>query len=266
MDYLGEAGIGQAMTDSTTMCWPWIISNCGDLDIMGYKKPQSYYRDVVWDRSKIEMAVEEIPPAGKQWMIRAWGWPREFRSWTWPGNEGKKMNVNVYSRGDEVRLYINDSLTGSQTSDKAVRFTYNFKVLYRPGILKAVTFTGGKEVASAVLKTAGPPAKLMITADRQEITTNRNDLCYLTVDVLDKNGIRIPNFSSPVTFTCEGEAELAAVDNANPREPRSFQSGRCNAYQGRCMAIIRPTGKPGMATMKVTADGLPQAEYTVGVK
>ena len=73
MDYLGEAGIGQAMTDSTTMCWPWINSNCGDIDLIGYKKPQAFYRDVVWDRSKLEMAVEEMAPEGKKWLIRGMG-------------------------------------------------------------------------------------------------------------------------------------------------------------------------------------------------
>ena len=102
MDYLGEAGIGQAMTDSTTMCWPWINANCGDIDLIGYKKPQAFYRDVVWDRSKIEMAVEEIPPAGKEWLIRDWGWYREYPGWNWPGNEGKNMNVRVYTKHNEV--------------------------------------------------------------------------------------------------------------------------------------------------------------------
>ncbi len=116
MDYLGEAGIGQVMTDSTTMCWPWMNANCGDIDLIGYKKPQAFYRDVVWDRSKLEMAVEEIPPAGKEWLIRAWGWYREYPSWNWPGNEGKKMNVRIYTKYDEVKLELNGKLIATQTS------------------------------------------------------------------------------------------------------------------------------------------------------
>ena len=104
MDYLGEAGIGQVMADSTPMCWPWMNANCGDIDLIGYKKPQAFYRDVVWDRSKLEMAVEEIPPAGKEWIIRAWGWRQGVPS---PGTgrvmKVKNMKVYVYTKCNEVK-------------------------------------------------------------------------------------------------------------------------------------------------------------------
>ena len=90
MDYIGEAGIGQVMTDSVTMCWPWIISNCGDIDLIGYKKPQAFYRDVVWGRSPLEMEVEEIAPEGKVWKIRDWGWRRTSRSWNWAWQRRQK--------------------------------------------------------------------------------------------------------------------------------------------------------------------------------
>jgi beta-galactosidase len=252
MDYLGEAGIGQVMTDSTTMCWPWMNANCGDLDLIGYKKPQSYYRDVVWDRSKIEMAAEEIPPAGKEWMIRAWGWYREYPGWNWPGNEGKNMKVRVYTKCDGVKLELNGKLISEQKAAPDSKFTFVFSVPYEPGELKATALSEGHEVAVKSLVTTGPAESIKITPDRTVITCNRNDLAYLTVELTDSKGARVVDSEARIMFKVEGEAELVAVDNGNPRDPKSFRSDNCKAYHGRCLAILRPTGKPGKVTLSAS--------------
>jgi beta-galactosidase len=265
MDYLGEAGIGQVMTDSVTMHWPWIISNCGDIDFIGYKKPQSYYRDVVWDRSSLEMEVEEIAPVGKKWIIRDWGWRRTFRSWNWPGNEGKNMNVYVYTKCEEVRLELNGKVVVTQTAKPDSKYTYVFSVPYEPGELKAVAVSGGKEMAIKSLKTTGPVEKLKIITDRQSITTNRNDLAYLTVELLDVSGERVPNAETNVRFSIEGEAEIVAVGNANPREPKSFQSANCNSFQGRCLVILRPTGKAGLVKLTAQTGEAVQAKCEIEI-
>jgi beta-galactosidase len=256
MDYIGEAGIGQVMTDSVTMCWPWIISNCGDIDLIGFKKPQAYYRDVVWDRSPLEMEVEEIAPAGKEWKIRDWGWRRTFRSWNWPGNEGKSMKVYVYSKCDEVRLQLNGQEVETQKAKPDSKFTFVFNVPYAAGELKATGYSNGKEVATKVLRTTGPVEKITVSPDRKIITTDRNDLAYFTVELVDKNGDKVPDADAAVQFKIEGEAQLAAVDNGNPRDPKSFQTLSCKTYQGRCMVIVRPTGKPGKIVLTARCNNL----------
>jgi beta-galactosidase len=265
MDYLGEAGIGQTMTDSTTMCWPWIISNCGDLDIMGFKKPQAYYRDVVWDRSPVEMAVEELPPAGKTWLIRAWGWPREYRCWTWPGNEGKIMNVRVYSKCTEVALFLNESLISKQKNDSTGRFTFNFKTIYKPGTLKAVVYSDGKEVASQKLETAGPTASIFISPDRNRISCNRNDLAYIAIELHDANGRLVPWESSLVKLRVEGAADLIGVDNGDPRSPRSFKTNWCKTYNGRCIAILRPEGRKGEVIFTASTENQVPVSCRIGI-
>jgi beta-galactosidase len=265
MDYLGEAGIAQTMTDSTTMCWPWMNSNCGDIDLIGYKKPQAYYRDVVWDRSKLEMAVEEIAPDGKQWMIRAWGWRREFPIWNWTGNEGKNMKVYVYTKCNEVRLELNGRIIESQKSAPGSKFTYQFTVPYEAGELKAIAISDGTEVAVKSLKTTGQVTKIKITPDRQIITNNRNDLAYFTIELEDSDGNRVPVAEANIRFKTEGAAQLVAVDNGNPRDPKSFQADNCNTYHGRCIAILRPTGKPGKATLIASCGELNEARCVIDV-
>ena len=117
---------------------------------------------------RLEMAVEEIPPAGKEWMIRAWGWYREYPGWNWPGNEGKKMNVRVYTKCDEVKLELNGKLIATQTSTPDSKFTYVFSVPYEPGELKAIALSDGKEVAVKSLITTGPAERVKIIPDRTD--------------------------------------------------------------------------------------------------
>lgn len=266
MDYIGEAGIGQVMTDSVTMVWPWIISNCGDIDLIGDKKPQNYYRDVVWDRSPLEMEVEEIAPEGKEWIIRNWGWPRTYRSWNWPGNEGKNMKVFVYSKSDSVRLELNGKPIETKKANPDSKFTYTFNVPYEAGELKAIAITDGNELAVKSIKTTGPAKSILISPDRNEITTNRNDLAYITVDLVDDDGFRVPNDDRTVEFTVEGEAEIAAVGNANPREPKSFQANYCKTFQGRCLVILRPTGGKGKIRLTTVAPEIEPSTMQIVVK
>ncbi|HZK80535.1 MAG TPA: glycoside hydrolase family 2 TIM barrel-domain containing protein, partial [Humisphaera sp.] len=102
MDYIGEAGLGAARLDNERGVY--FDSYCGDLDICGFKKPPSYYRDVVWGRSELEVFVHRPIPQGRRENVAGWGWPDELASWTWPGSESNKLQVAVYSQCDTVRL------------------------------------------------------------------------------------------------------------------------------------------------------------------
>ena len=107
MDYIGEAGIGRPLQVPASRklpngimrmglfympSWPVFNAYCGDLDLIGNKKPASYYQDVVWGNSKIEMLVHRPVPDGMQEVIAPWGFPDELKSWTWPGT-GRQENT-----------------------------------------------------------------------------------------------------------------------------------------------------------------------------
>ena len=177
MDYFGESGIGHAMPSTEKepypMPWPWFNAWCGDIDVCGFKKAQSYYRDVVWGRSQIEMAVHTPMPDGAWERVSSWGWPDETRSWTWPGMAGKSLQVAVYSRCESVRLELNGKILGEKPVSSATKLTANFEVPYQPGELRAVGLINGKEVARTTLKTAGEPKAIRLTADRSTIRADR---------------------------------------------------------------------------------------------
>ncbi len=272
MDYLGESGIGHALVSAKdakpqfSPGWPWYNAYCGDIDICGFKKPQSYFRDVVWKISNLEMAVHSPIPSGMKEIVSYWGWPDEQQSWNWAGNEGEKLQVNVYSNYPEVRLELNGKVIGTKKVSAETKLTASFEVPFEAGELKAIALKEDKEMETKILKTTGKPAKIRLTADRSDIKASRNDLSYITVEITDEAGKLVPNANLPVQFKVEGEGELAAVENGNPKDMKSFRSPQVTSFNGRCLVILRPSGTSGEIKLKAESEGLEGMEITIQTK
>jgi len=272
MDYVGESGIGrseiisQNAKELSAPNWPWYNAYCGDIDICGFKKPQSYFRDVVWKISNLEMAVHTPIPLGMKELVSMWGWPDEQQSWNWMGSEGQKLQVNIYSNYPEVRLELNGKVIGTKPVSKETKLTATFEVPYEAGELKAVGLKDGKEMESKILKTTGNATKIRLTADRSEIKADRNDLSYLTVEVIDENGNLVPDANLLIQFKVEGSGELAALENGNPTDMKSFRGTQVNSYRGKCLVILRPSETVGEIKLKADAAGLEGAEAVVTTK
>jgi beta-galactosidase len=269
MDYLGETGIGHTFyvndKDVFAKEWPWYNAWCGDLDICGFKKPQALFRSVVWGWSPLEIAVHRPLPKGRSEGTSYWGWPDELPSWTWPGKEGEILQVSVSSRCTSVRLELNGRVIGEKSVSEATRLTATFDVPYEPGELKAIGLLDGTDVTDKVIKTAFKPGHLRLTPDRQEIHPDRNDLCYITVEIVDDAGTLMPNVDEPVTFTLSGNGELAATGNAAPNDMKSFRQSTVNFFNGRCMAILRPFARIGFITLKASSPGMKSESVSIRV-
>lgn len=267
IDYLGESAIGHTILSQTPAWWrqkyPWFNSYCGDIDLVGDKKPQSYYRDVLWGRSKLEMAVQRPLPPGRTEELANWGWLDELRSWTWPGVEGKALNVRVYTSGDEVKLLLNGKVVGTKPVPEAAQLLAEFPVPYAKGELRAVAYKDGKEIASLAFRTVSKPARLRLRADRQTILASRNDLAFVSVEIADEEGAPIPDIVRTIDFRVAGVGELAAAGNANPKDVNSFRQPSCRTFRGRCLAILRPTGGEGSITLEASSKGLQPATILV---
>jgi beta-galactosidase len=267
MDYLGETGIGHTGLDSTPgfqlQKFPWFNSYCGDIDLIGGKKPQSYYRDIVWGRSKIEMLVHVPIPEGHKEAVSAWGWPDEVPAYTFPGEEGKTIQVHVYTTYPTVQLQLNGKVIGVQNVSEQMKLTATFNIIYQPGELKAIALQNGMPVDSVVLQTSGRPAQIRLTADRNSIHASRNDLSYVTAEILDESGHLVPDAVLPLDFNLTGAGEIIATANANPSDMESFQRPRHKTFRGKCLIIIRPIGKAGKIVLKANAKGLKTAEVVI---
>ncbi|MCF6356206.1 MAG: DUF4982 domain-containing protein [Draconibacterium sp.] len=267
MDYFGESGIGHNKLKSdgviTLPPWPWFNGFCGDIDIIGNKKPQMYFRDVVWGNSNLEILVHAPIPAGEEEDVSFWGWPNELKSWNWQGNEGTPLQVSVYSRCDKIILELNGKVVGEKPVSEETKLTARFEVPYQPGELVAIGFMEGKEVVRQSLKTTGKPAQLKIVSETENILSDENDLVYFNIEVLDENGLLIPDAEIPINFNIRGKCKLQAVGNGNPTDMKSFQQPKVNSYRGRCQLIVRKTKDCSEIEVTAFSNGLISVNYKV---
>ena len=270
IDYLGEAGIGNALeidpeeNVAQFMDWPWYNGWCGDIDLCGVKKPQSYFRDVVWRIKDIAMAVESPITEGKRSKVSFWGWTNEDARWTYPGREGMPLTVNVYSRSSKVRLYLNEKLIG----EKTVSDTYKaaFSVPYQSGVLKAVCWDGYKEGSSVCIRTTGTPTALRLSADRTVIKADGQDLSYVLVELIDEQGNVVFDNERKIRFTCNGKGRVIATGNASPNDMESFRSDSPKFFKGRAMIILKSNEAPGNLQLNVSSEGIQSASLQIKVE
>jgi beta-galactosidase len=257
MDYLGEASIGHSVLSHANVDflleWPWFNAYCGDIDLCGFKKPQSYYRDVVWGLSQIEMNVHRPIPEGLEEKVSFWGWPDEWPNWNWAGQEGKPIRISIYSSCDSVQLVLNNNDFGFKTLSK---YLARYRIPYEPGELKAFGWIHGKIADSTTLITTGVPASIQLIPDRPAIKANLNDLSYVKVEILDQNGNFVPDANLPIQFDIQGNGKLAGVGNGNPTDMKSFQTPRVSTFRGRCLVIIQPSDQPGTIRLIASSEGL----------
>lgn len=263
MDHLGESGIGNAKLDNDTTKflppWPWFINNSGDISILGFKKPQMLYRDVVWGNSDLEMLVHSPIPEERKEIVSFWGWPDEWKSWNWSGSEGTSLQVSVYSRCDEVRLELNGKVIGTKKVSEETKLTAQFDVPYQPGELVAVGLKEGKEIIRQTLKTTGKPAQLKISTEENAFPGVKSDLVYYNIEVLDENGLLVPNAEIPVEFEISGPCKLQAVASENPKEMHSFQQPLIKTWRGRCQLVLRLEEASGEIVVTAKSEGLQSA-------
>jgi beta-galactosidase len=255
MDFMGEVSLGwYAFTEpkSKTM-WPWTSTYSGDFDICGFRRPRSYYRDILFRHdTKISEFVYSPVPSFEGDNVSRWGWDDIKKSWTWPEYEGKPLQVIVYSAYDSVELHLNGKSLGKKQTNRSTEFKAIWSVPYKKGSLIATGFIGNNKAETCELITTGKPYKIKLTPDRNAITANKQDLCFITVEILDKNGNLIPNAENVVKFTIKGKGKIAAVGNGNPVSIESFQQPFRKAYEGKCLLIVKSTEMEG--TIEVTAE------------
>ena len=206
-DYIGEASIGWRGYFQKQDFFPWNLAYCGDLDICGWKRAQSYYRDVLWKENQLSIWVTPpdhsfaLNPERQSWS--KWHWNDVVPDWSWEGNEGKIMDVNIYSSCDQVELFLNGKSLGEKTTDRSTKYSANWQVPFEPGTISAVGYTGKKKVAVSELHSAGKVTEIKLTADRNKISANGQDLCYITVELDDNHGVVSPKAENLVSFGVE---------------------------------------------------------------
>ena len=247
--------------------YPWHAANCGDLDLTGFRKPQSYYRDILWNGGDRVYATVRLPePEGKKIIAVGWATYPTLATWSWPGEEGKDLQVEVYSGAEKVQLFLNDKLIGEQPTGREQEFKATFSVPYAPGTLKAVGIRGDKPVAENVLTTAGNAAGLRLTADRTQVQADGEDLSFVTVEAVDAQGRFQPHADQEVQFSVSGPGVIAAVGNGDGQDAASYQGNSRKLFDGRALVVIRTSRNAGPIKLSASSSGLTDGSVTLDAR
>ena len=266
LDYLGEAGIGRYYYEGERAGEhyvdggqpDWHGAYCGDVDVTGWRKPISHYREMLWKDSKdLYMAVKEPDGYHGKILETRWSvWPT-WESWNWPSWEGKPIDVEVYTKAPEVTLYLNDKPIGTKAVSQSTEYKAVFTVTYEAGTLRAEA--GGKR---ATLSTAGEPARLRLTADRYVMTAGGQDLSFITVEVIDREGRVCPNAAIPCEAIVKGQGTLLSFASADLKDREPYTSPCVTTWKGRALLVVRSSQKKGKAQVCIKSS-LPTASIFI---
>jgi len=230
-DYIGEP---------TPYPWPARSSYFGIIDLAGFPKDVYYLYQSLFTNTPVLYI---------------------FPHWNWAA--GQTIDVwAYYNNADEVELFLNDKSLGIKKKENDDLHVM-WRVAYTPGTLKAVSRKNGKPVLEKIINTAGAPAAIVATADRNNIKADGTDLSFVTIKIVDKNGNLVPNADNLVKLELSGRGLLAGTDNGNPVSLESFQTPARKAFNGMCLAVIQSTGKPGNISLKLSAENLPPVTVNI---
>ncbi|ROS48915.1 beta-galactosidase [Frigoribacterium sp. PhB24] len=270
-DYLGEAGLGGvsypdgATAHAAAKAYPWLAASSGDLDITGHRRPVSYYRETVFGlRSEPYVAVQRPERHGQPVQGTPWSWSDALPSWSWEGHEGAPVTIEVYSDADEVELVLDGKSLGRSSVGDELAFRATFETTYSPGQLVAVARRGGVETGRTTLRSAAHELRLQVTADRSQLEQGTTDLAFIDVSLTDESGVLRPLADREISVVVEGAAVLQALGSGDPAPHELFSGSTRGTYDGRALAIVRPTGV-GPVSVAVSADGCEPVGLTLTV-
>jgi beta-galactosidase len=230
-DYIGEP---------TPYGWPSRSSYFGVVDLAGFPKDVYYLYQSEWTNKDVLHI---------------------FPHWNW--KEDQTVDVwAYYNHADEVELFLN---AVSQGVKKKVGDDMHvmWRIPFKAGTLKAVSRLNGKEVLVKEVRTAGAPAKVKLEADRSKIKANGNDLSFITVQILDEDGVIISDGNNLVNFEVTGAGTIAGADNGDPVSHESIKSKQRKAFNGLALLVIQSLKEKGNVKIKATSPGLQEASIEI---
>lgn len=257
-DYIGEAGVGIPAYSfgegGFGAQFPCQLSFCGDIDITGFRRPASYFREIVFGlRTAPYITVQDPTHYGQHLLKTPWVISDSLSSWSWKGFEGKPIVVEVYSPGDEVELFLDNVSLGRKPAGEQAGYITLFETVYLPGCLTAVSYVNGEELGRMDLLTAGEPVLIQF-----ETEDCFDELTYLAITLRDSDGRIVPDRDTDLTVRASG-CVLAGLGSGDPKFSYNYLSSVTRTFHGRALAILRGAGVN--TTLTVTAQNGLYAEY-----
>ncbi len=243
IDYLGEAD------------WPNIANGQGLLDRTGFARNIAFQRQSWWTDKPMVYVMRKEGNAGAGDWVSDWS-PTDIDTYD-------EARIQVFSNCDEVELFLNDVSQGAKPRPEDDASPRNWSFTFHTGTLKAVAKNKGVVVATQVLKSAGVPAKILLSADKNKVANNWDDVSYITATVVDENDVPCLNADNQLTFSVTGAGVLAATDNGDLSSTESFLANKRFCFKGRCIAVVKANAGEGKITVTASSDKLKAATVTI---
>ncbi len=242
-DYLGEPSPYNPGTPARS-------SYFGIVDLAGLKKDRFYLYQSRWSDKPM---LHVLP------------------HWTFPGREGMNTPVFCYTNYPKAELFVNGKSMGvREFTDSSVYSRYRLmwnNVTYQPGEIKVVAYDkDGKPMAEEVVKTTGKPQSIRMTADRGTIKADGQDLSFVTVEVVDENGLACPTAANYLFFEAKGAGGIRALCNGDPTDHTPFSSSSMALFSGKLVVVLEAGTEPGEIELKSLGGKLQPATLTVKVR
>lgn len=258
-DYLGEAGVGLPVYGTTqapfSKDYPCLTAGCGSVDLTGYVESQGYYTSIVFGAyKKPYIAVRPVDHAGEVYTVGKWRLTDAVNSWSWPEQDGKIADIEVYSIGAEIELFQDGISLGRKPLEEYRAF---YQAEYRPGKLEAVSYdAAGNEVGREALISAGKSEKMTVLPEEGFLKADGEDLAYINILITDEREIVKMLKDRKISVTVEGAGFLRALASGNPETTENFSDSSYTSYHGRLLAIVQSNGEKGIIRVTASAEGV----------
>ncbi len=244
--------------------WPLKCWNGGFVDWAGFRRPSSWVLEsLISERPMVRLVVNRPETKFVNWDGVTISLSGLVSHWNHPA--GSKQEVEIISNAEDVELLLDGRSLGVKKRvgpmETSPRHFWN--VEWTPGTLTAIARNAGREVARHEIRTAGAPKRLRLTPDRAELRADGQDLSHITVEVVDENGVVVPDASNRIHFEVTGAGRNAGVQNGDVLSNELFQADERSAFEGQALLVVRSKREPGAITIKASSEGTEAATISL---
>jgi beta-galactosidase len=253
-DYLGEAGLGipayQFGEGGFGAQFPCQLAYCGDMDITGFRRPLSYFHELIYGlRTDPCIAVQRPDKYGCHVMKTPWILSDSKSCWTYPGMEGKPVVVEVYAAGDEVELLLNGESLGRKPAGESGGYYVLFDTVYQPGTLEAVSYENGEVIGKSCLTTADGPCHLAVKAEQPG---TEEGLIYINIAKLAASGAVAAHADEILTVAADNSVRILGFCSGDPKPVYSYSDRETKTFNGRALLVVQKKYPDRSAAVTVT--------------
>lgn len=254
-DYIGEAGLGVPAyrfgEGGFGAQFPCQLAYCGDFDITGFRRPLSYFHELIYGlRTDPCIAVQRPDKYGCHLMKTPWILSDSVSGWTYPGMEGKPVVVEVYAAGDEVELLLNGESLGRKPAGDEAGYYVLFDSVYQPGTLEAISYKDGEVIGKACLTTADGPCRMV--AEAEQAGTEDGLIC-INITRLAANGAVMTHSDEVITAAGDCNTRILGFGSADPKPVHNYTGTETKTFNGRALLVVQKIDPTLPATISLSS-------------